>query len=421
MLLEQLQNFIPPEGIKIITALFLSFVVGLGREGERSSTGIYYFGGIRTFPLLGLLGYSLIYISPDSIIPFVIGLVVVGLLMGLSYFRKFAQGVPGFTTELAGLMVFLVGGIVSMGYFWVATTLIVIEVFLLEMKPTLAKFGRKVSRKEMITLTKFLLVFLVILPIAPNKNFTQFELNPFKTWLVVVAITGISYFSYIVQKITKSSKSVILSAALGGIYSSTMTTVVLARKSKNNNNHYLFSGSLLVSSSVMYLRVLALIFLFNRTMAGRLLIGFSVIGVLGLIIGFIIAMRHHHDEEKISGDLGITNPLELKIALLFAFLFIITVIITKLLAEYMGNKGVYGLSALMGLTEIDPFILGITQSAGISVNVSVAVSAVIIATSCNNLAKALYAWLFSRNKSGLWGALMLIGLGLIGALLLFAV
>ncbi len=414
MFLEQIQIYFPEEGIKILVTLFLSFVVGLGREGERSSTGIYYFGGIRTFPLLGLLGYGLIYVSRGNFIPFIIGFFVIGALMALSYFRKFAQGVPGFTTELAGLVVYLVGGIVSTGSFWVATTLIVITVFLLEMKPTLAKFGKKVSREEMITLTKFLLLLLVILPIAPNKNFTQFEINPFRTWLVVVAVSGISYGSYILQRKTKSAHSILISAILGGIYSSTMTTIVLSRKSRNTQHHFLYSGAMLVSSSIMYLRVLVLVCIFNKELAGYIALPFITIGLLGLTIGLIWSLRRRDRNYKFKEEVNVTNPLEIKFAFLFAILFIITIVVTKLVSTYLGSKGVYTLAGLMGLTEIDPFILGITQNVGRFFNYSVGAISIIIAASFNNIAKAFYALLLCRNKSGLYGFILLVALAILG-------
>lgn len=417
MLLENIDKYIPPEGIKIIITLFLSFIIGIGREGEKSSTGKYYFGGIRTFPLLGLLGYGLVYISRENYIPFVVGLFVIGILMALSYFRKFDKGFSGFTTELAGLLIYIVGAIVSYGNYWVATTLTVISIFLLELKPFLSKFGKNVSREEMVTLTKFLLLSLVLLPIVPNENFTQFNINPFKIWVVLVAVSGISYGSYVIQKITKSAKSVIFSAILGGIYSSTMTTVVLSKKSKKHNFYYLYSGSLLIASSIMYIRILILIYIFNSDLAKTLFVPFIILGLTGLLAGYLWTRREKKEAYSNIDKIEVKNPLELKIAFIFALLFIITIVFTKIITENLGQKGIYSFSALMGITGIDPYILAITQNVGEIINLKTAAISVIIAAAFNNIAKGIYAWFISRNKSGFYGMLLLLALSLVGFLI----
>lgn len=55
-------DLFPPEAVKILLVLFLSFLLGLQRE-ELKVAGHYSFGGVRTFPLIGLIGYSIALIS----------------------------------------------------------------------------------------------------------------------------------------------------------------------------------------------------------------------------------------------------------------------------------------------------------------------------------------------------------------------
>ncbi|MGA8629707.1 MAG: MgtC/SapB family protein, partial [Terracidiphilus sp.] len=49
---------LPPDAVKIVLVLFLSFLIGLEREEQKATGGSYFFGGVRTFPLIGLIGYS---------------------------------------------------------------------------------------------------------------------------------------------------------------------------------------------------------------------------------------------------------------------------------------------------------------------------------------------------------------------------
>ena len=51
-----LYRLMPPEGAKILVVLFLAFLTGLERE-ERHA-GQFLFGGVRTYPLIGLIAYG---------------------------------------------------------------------------------------------------------------------------------------------------------------------------------------------------------------------------------------------------------------------------------------------------------------------------------------------------------------------------
>ena len=58
MQLDQFVQFFPTEGIKIVLVLFLAFLIGLEREEHKAVNSHYSFGGVRTFPLIALIGYS---------------------------------------------------------------------------------------------------------------------------------------------------------------------------------------------------------------------------------------------------------------------------------------------------------------------------------------------------------------------------
>lgn len=98
----------------------------------------------------------------------------------------------------------------------------------------------------------------MILPVVPNVELTRFEINPYRIWLMIVAITGMSYAAYVAAKFMGNRQSTLVSAVLGGLYSSTLTTVLLARHGREAQAH-VASGGMLVSSGVMYLRVTVLL------------------------------------------------------------------------------------------------------------------------------------------------------------------
>jgi uncharacterized membrane protein (DUF4010 family) len=285
---------------------------------------------------------------------------------------------------------------------------------LLQMKVVLEGLTQRIAPDDIFTFTKFLLLTAVILPILPNAQFTAFQLNPFKTWLVVVAVSAVSYASYVLQRLTRDEGGVILCAVLGGAYSSTVTTVVLAKKSSGQQQPHLYSGGILIASGMMYLRLAALLAIFNRDLMIALDPAFVVLGGSAIVAGGLWTRRDGSTIREAGPPSEPHNPLELSAALLFALLFVAVLIATHLAITYLGASGVYTLAAIMGVTDVDPFIMGMTQSAGTSTALNVARSAILIAAASNNAVKGVYAYYFSSAPTGRQSLLLLLVLAALG-------
>ena len=402
---------LPPDALKIFLVLFLSFLIGLEREEHKSERGTYLFGGVRTFPLIGLIGYSIALISGTQLLPLTIGLLVVAGFLLLSYWHKLSSPeAAGVTTEMSGLATFLIGALICYDHLWVATTLGVASLLLLDLKAALEKLAVRIAPNEILTFAKFLLLTGVILPVLPNQEFSHFHINPFKTWLVVVAISAISYASYVLQKLTKGQGGVVLAALLGGAYSSTVTTVVMARRSKSEQEPHLFSGSILIASGVMYLRMVVLLALFNRQLMSVLLAPFLVLAAVGVGAGWLWTRRADATAQAAKRDFEPKNPLDLLTAFLFAGLFLGMLVATQLAVTYLGRGGLNTLAALMGVSDVDPFIMGLTQAAGTLTPLNIAAAAILIAAASNNVVKGIYAYSLAERKTGLQSMLFLVAL-----------
>jgi uncharacterized membrane protein (DUF4010 family) len=410
----QLFHLLPTEALKIVLVLFLSFLVGLERE-EHKSNGKYSFGGVRTFPLIGLIGFSIALIATTQLMLLAVGFVVVSGFLLLSYWHKLAAEKPGgVTTEMSGLATFLMGALICYDHFWIATTLAVACLLLLDLKEALEKLANSVAPGEILTFAKFMLLSVVILPTLPNQEFGQFHVNPFKTWLVVVAISAISYASYVLQKLTKGQGGIVLAAILGGAYSSTVTTVVMAKRAKNENHPHLFSGGMLMACGMMYLRLAALLALFNRLLLSELLLPFLSLAAGALVIGWLWSRRPDDNTSEVHREYEPKNPLELLTAFMFAGLFMAMLIVTQLAVTHLGKGGVEILAAIMGVADVDPLVMGLTQDAGKITPVSVAAGAILIAAASNNVAKGVYAYSLADRKAGRMGLLFLVGLAAAG-------
>ncbi len=415
-----LTQFVPKQGAEILLVLFLSFLIGLEREEQKVKSEQYRFGGVRTFPLLGLLGYALCLLSDGNLLLPAAGFAVVGAFLWLSYKHKL-EGVAlaGMTTELSGLLTFAIGALVSHGQYWIATTLTVVAVALLELKSALENLANRLPADEILTFAKFLLLTAVILPIVPNQTFGSFGFNPFKAWLVVAAVSAISYGSYLLQVRTQGRGGVLLAALLGGAYSSTLTTVVLAKRAREESRPHLYSGSILVASGVMYLRFLALLAIFNRQLLHRLGLSFLLLAAAAVFGGWLWSRLRDDGSAKAAQAFQPKNPLELGAAFLFAGLFVGLLFITHLAVLYLGRAGLFALAGVMGVTDVDPFILSLAESPSLLTSISLAGGAIVIAAASNNLIKGIYAYGFADRRTGKQGFALLMALALLGLLPLF--
>lgn len=412
-------RWLPPDAGKIFLVLFLSFLIGLERE-EHKAVGGYGFGGVRTFPLIGLIGYSVALLSGTQLLPLILGFLVVGSFLLLSYWHKLSSSqTAGVTSEVSGLTTFLVGALVYYGHYWIATALSVASLLLLELKSALEKLATRIPSEEIFTFAKFLFLTAVILPILPNQEFGRFHINPFKTWLVVVAVSTISYGSYVLQKLTKERGGIVLAAILGGAYSSTVTTVVVSRRAAREERPHLFAGAILIASGVMYLRLVALVALFNYQLVATLAPTFLVLAGVAIGLGWYWSRRPDLSMVQIKGEFEPRNPLELVAAFGFAALFLVMLIATQLAVTYLGKTGIDTLAAIMGVTDVDPFIMGMTQAAGTLTPLKEAAAAVLIAAASNNLIKGIYAYGLAGGKTRIQAFSLLVGLAALGLIPLF--
>ena len=408
-------HWLPPEAAKILLVLSLSFLIGLEREEHAASGEHYSFGGVRTFPLIGLIGYAVALLSQGQLLPIALGFAVVAAFLVVSYRFKLSESPhAGVTTEMSGLATYLIGALVHNEQYWIATTISVAGILLLELKSALENLTKRIAPEEILTFGKFLLLTAVILPVLPNQPMGPFQINPFRTWLVVVAVSAISYASYVIGRLTKGQGSILLAAILGGAYSSTVTTIVMARRAAREDRPHLFSGGTLMASGMMYLRIGVLLLIFNRNLLEKLAPSFGVLALLGLLGGWLWSRIPDSDARPLRPEFQPKNPLELGAAFLFGLIFVGMLIATHYAVTYLGQAGLYSLAAVMGVTDVDPFILGVTQSAGAATPLAGAAGAILIAAASNNLVKGIYAFVLSGRKTGIPSLALLGGLTVAG-------
>lgn len=407
--------------VQLVIAVALTIVMGLEREEAGTAERVRRVAGVRTFPIVGVLGFGLARLVPDA--PVLLGLAFAGLVgfLAVSYWHKVQGAQYGATTEMAVLVAFVVGALVAREQAILATGITVAVTLLLQAKAPLEQFAERLPPEEIATFARFLLLTAVVLPVLPNQEYTTFGLNPFRIWLVVAAVSTLSYLSYVASQLLQRRHSMMLMGVLGGAYSSTLTTVVLARQSRGGGAAGPFVAAIVAASAVMYARVAVLLWIFNADLGWllgpRILVVAGVAAVSATILwltsgGRSVAAQGPAEEQKPR------NPLEITTALAFALLFMGITVATRLVLQYMGDAGVYGLAGVSGLVDVDAFILGLTQTAGAAVPLAVAATGVVIATAANCAVKGAYALAFAGRATGRWSFLSLLALGALSLLVL---
>ena len=212
-----------------------------------------------------------------------------------------------------------------------------------------------------------------------------------------------------------------LAALLGGVYSSTVVTVALARRGRRESRPNLFAGAMLLASGTMYLRMLALVAIFSRALAARLTAPFLLLAATAILGGLIWVRRPDPAPGVAEREYEAKNPLELRSAFVFAGIFVALLVVTRLVVEEFGTPGVLTLAALTGVTDVAPFVMGLTQTAGIGTPMGIAALAVVVATASNNLIKGIYAFAFADRPTGIRSLVALAGLALVGLLPLLVI
>jgi uncharacterized membrane protein (DUF4010 family) len=87
---------------------------------------------------------------------------------------------------------------------------------------------------------------------------------------------------------------------------------------------------------------------------------------------------------------------------------------------HFGTVGIDVLAAVVGITDIDPFVLSLAQGAAASLPPQAAAAAVLIATASNNFLKAGYAAAFMGLRTSLPAAGSLVLLALVAVAIAFS-
>ncbi len=274
---------------KLFTALLIGLIIGLERERAQEAQREAKFAGLRTFGLVGLIGGIAAYLTAQGYIIFVAALLAVAALTAIAYYRSTAIAKHlGFTTEMALLLTFLLGGLAFFDLV-AAIILAIVVTILLAFKAPLHEFTHKIPKEEYYDSLKFALIALVILPVLYyqfNNNYGPLgAFNPYEIWLIVVMLTGISFIGYFLVKWFGAGLGLSLTGIVGGLASSTAVVTSMAVRTRENQAlEYPAMVAATLSSTVMLLRVLLLVSIFFAGLLPRIYLPVGIMVAASLLV-----------------------------------------------------------------------------------------------------------------------------------------
>ena len=379
---------------KIIFSMASGLLIGLERE-HRTKTEI--FAGIRTFPLISLLGMlsGLIFDKYwDGILYFTFG--AIALLAIINYYMEYQKDI-GSTTEIATFIAFIIGLLIYYEHYYIAAFLSVATTGLLALKRTLEGFAKNISEEDLFAIIKFVLVTVVIYPLLPDKSYGPFNaINPRNIWEMVVLVSVIDFIAYIILR-WKGTKTLWITGVIGGMISSTAVSYELAKLSKRYSAviYSAFFG-IVLAWLIMNFRVLILAGIVNFHISMILALPLVLLSLIYIVIlGFIFFRKKEDIRKNSQQEIPFSNPFQISSALQFGLIYGVILFATKALNYYLGTKGVFIASFLSGVIDVDAITLSLSNMAKQgSIENIIAAKSIMLAVVSNSIFKYLYIFLF---------------------------
>jgi uncharacterized membrane protein (DUF4010 family) len=368
-----------------LSALSLALGLGLliGLQRERAGSRI---GGIRTFPLIALLGSVCGLLAGQwGALIVAAGFIAVTTILVLGNFEKPKDDADtgGQTTEAAALLTYALGAYLSTENYAAAVVVGGVTAVLLQFKEPLHQFAGGLSERDVRAVMRFVIISLVILPVLPDNAYGPYQvLNPREIWWMVVLIVGIGLAGYVGYKFFADRDQIWLAGILGGVISSTAATVAYARRVKDHPDAAPVAAAIIViASTVAVARVIVEIAVAAPSIFGA--VAPPLFALLALMIGISVSWlmfaKTRGDKMPPQG-----NPAELKSALIFAALYALIIFTAASVKDYFGDRALYAVALVSGFVDVDAITLSTAQLAAAKrVDTAVAWQVIMLAVLAN--------------------------------------
>jgi len=387
-------------------ALAIGLLLGLERGWhEREQSDGARTAGIRTFALTALLGGVAAWLSAlTSPVVLAVGLAALGALLAVSYWVQIKGDQDiGLTTEIALLLTFALGAASVLGEMAPVAASAVVAAFLLTIKARLHRFVARIDRLELDAVIKLGLISVVVLPLLPDQGYGPGgTFNPYQLWWAVVVVAGLSFLGYLGMRLAGAGLGILMTGFFGGLASSTSTSLVLARLARERPALVpVVAAGIVVAGAITFLRILVLVGVFQPALLAPLALPMAAMAATGLIGAALIYCSSGEKPAAEDEVKGISNPVEMKTALLFGAALSVVLLAVHYLRAWLGTAGVYAAAALSGLTDVDALTISMARVVSEDLAVQTGMLAIFIAVSVNTVIKGIISLVAGTAGLGL--------------------
>jgi uncharacterized membrane protein (DUF4010 family) len=409
---------------RLAVSLAIGLLVGLERGWRtREEEDHQRAAGFRTFALSGLLGGVTGAVSLEAggqLVGFVF--VVYGVACAAFHWLEArAEQNMSVTSVVAGMLTFLLGTMAVAGDLLVAIACAVAMTVLLALRDQLHRWVASLTWLEIRAVLILLAMSFLLLPILPNRTVDPWNsINLYEIWLLAILIAAISFSGYVAVRVFGDRLGVVMTAAAGGLASSTATTLAFARLARQHpTSSRLLSAGILIAGAIMMIRVGFVAVALNRALLTALAAPLAGAAVI-LALGSALLLFHNTAQEN--PQLRIDNPLAIGTALQLAAFIAGIMLAAGLLREAFGSTGVLIVATLSGIADVDAVTISLARLGGGDVDTSTAALGILIAVGVNTISKAVLAgWAGGKKVGIIVGGISAIALsgGMVAALWTF--
>ena len=378
--------------IRVGTAIGIGFGIGLQREFAHGVHAREIVAGERTFALLSLSGFlgALLSVELASPLIFFVVVLVLGTFTIVGHAIDATQrDRVGITTEVAVLVAILIGALCFIGELTLAIAIGIATTVLLSLKVQTDRLVRALTRDDIAAALQLAVISAIILPVLPNESFwpEPFDvLNPFKIWLMVVFISGISFLGYVLIKFMGPRQGIGITGLLGGLVSSTAVTLSFSERSKIDRKlANPFALAIMIAWTVMFSRILIEVGVVNSKLLGIVWLPMVAAGVVGLAYGTYLFFSQRGDDNN---EMEFSNPFDLGAAIKFGLLYGAVLLVSRAAQLNFGDTGVYVSSIISGLADVDAITLSMSElSRTGGLELTTASRAIVLAAMSNTVVK----------------------------------
>lgn len=379
------------------TALLVGALVGLEREKHRQADQNSESPGLRTLIIVAEIGAVAGWLTqllsspwPLAAVVLAVAAAVVGAYVTTARVQPEALGM---TTEFATLAVCLLGAVATLGHVSLAAGLGVVTAAVLAYKQSLHALVAKLGWDDVYAGLRLLVAAFIVLPLLPDRPIDPLgALNPASLWRLVLLISSLSLVGYVATRWLGPGRGIALTGITGGLVSSTAVTLSFARDSTSATSGAsarcdALAGGVLLAWSIMFVRVIAEVLIVNPAIVTRVVLPFAAMALAAsAAAGWLLRAAGHRDASR-ANEVPLTNPFSLTAAARVAAFFAIVLVFVKVAQRQFPGTGVYVVSGIAGLTDVDAITLSMAEQAR-SGDVRQAVLAIVIASVANTIVKA---------------------------------